>query len=96
MTRFQVLFRRVAKALLRRGLSFVNRHPQSRRYLLALINRLGLYGFARTLYARFRSDICFGGRRNVLPADIADLTPRARQIHADLKAAIERRQKENS
>jgi FkbM family methyltransferase len=28
--------------------------------------------------------------------DIAHLTPRARQIHTDLKAAIERRQKENS
>lgn len=87
-----MLFRGAAKTLLRRGLSFIDRRPQPRKYLLAVINRLGLHGIARTLYARF-SGIGFGGPRNAVPADIAHLTPRARQIHADLKAAIAGRQK---
>lgn len=91
MTRSQVFFRRVAKALLRRALSFINRHPQTRTYLLALINRLGLSSIARNLYAQ--SGIGFGGRRNVVPTDIAHLTPRARQIYADLKDAIAQHRK---
>lgn len=91
VTRVQVLFRRIAKALLRRGLSFVDRHPQSRRYLLALLNRLGLYSIARNLYAR--SGMGFWGRGNAVPTDIAHLTPRARQIYADLKDAIAQHRK---
>lgn len=81
---------------MRRAPSFIDRHPQTRRYLLALINRLGLHGIARTLYVRFRCRIGFAGRRSVVREDIAHLTPRARQVYADLKVAIERRQKENS
>lgn len=86
-----LFLKRITKALLRRGLSFVDRHPQSRRYLLALLNRLGLYSIARNLYAR--SGMGFWGRGNAVPTDIAHLTPRAREIYADLKDAIAQHRK---
>lgn len=87
---------RITKALIRRGMFFIDRHPQSRRYLIVLIKNLGLDGIARSLYARYKPVIGYGGERSVISVDITDLTPRAHQIHDDLKAAIERRKKENS
>lgn len=91
-----MLLKRLVKALLRRVLSFINNHPKLRQYVLIIINRLGLYGMACTLYARTAYGEGMRGPHNFIPTDIAHLSPRARQIYADLKAAIDRRQKENN
>lgn len=98
MSAYLILPKRFVKALPRRGLSFIDNHPKLRRYVLAIIRRLGLYPIARAVYARMVAATYRSGTRNpydFIPTDIAHLTPRARQNYADLKAAIERRQKDN-
>ena len=83
----------IAKAVLRRVRTFINTHPKLRRCTLAAITRLGLYEVARTSYAwlteaSYRSNV--RGPHNFVIKDIAHLTPPARRIYADLKAAIEK------
>lgn len=97
MPAFLTLFKRFVRAILRRGLAFIATRPKFRGYVLAITRRLGLYPLARAVYARLVAASYRSGMRDpygFIPIDIAHLTPRARQIYADLKAAIERRQKE--
>lgn len=70
---------------------------QAARYVMA---RPGLRNVAVTVLDRFptvrsRLTRIFVGAAAQGPTDLALLTPRARQIYADLKTAIERRQKDN-
>ncbi len=95
MISFPMSFRRSAKALFRGVLSVINSHPKLRRYALAVIYRLGLYGIARRLYARI-AGTSIRGQYSFIATDHAHLTPRARQIYADLKAAIAQHKKENA
>lgn len=83
------------KGILRRGLSFVNSHPMLRQHTLAIIQRLGLYTIARSLYLRLKGAPCRPGMRGSYGSTPADLSPRARQIYGDLNAAIEHKQREN-
>ena len=82
-----------AKAVLHRVRTFINTHPKLRCWALATITRLGLYDIARTSYAwltaaTYRSGV--RGQHSFVAKDIAQLTPRARRIYADLKAVIEK------
>ncbi len=98
MSGYKTLHSRFAKMALLRGLSFINNHPKLQRHVLAIIRILGLYPLARAVYARMAPASNQADKSNThgfIPTDIAHLPPRARQIYADLKAAIERRQKEN-
>lgn len=98
MSRHKTLHRQFTVTALRRGLSFLKNHPDLRRCILAIIRRLGLYPLTCTIYARMAPASCRPDMRSpygFIPTDIAHLPPRARHIYADLKAAIERRQKEN-
>lgn len=92
MARFMTISKRVAGAILHRGLSFINKHPALQRYILLITRTLGLYPLARTIHARLTTSI--RTPYGFTPKDIAHLSPRARQIYFDLKAAIERHQKE--
>ncbi len=96
LSKFLMVPKRFTKGLLRRGLSFIKRQPKLRRYVLAIINKLGLYGIARTLYARVVYGTDIRGTHNFIPTDLPHLTPRARQIYANLKAAIKTRNKEDN
>lgn len=82
------------KVLLQHAALYIRRRPRLKNAVLR-----GLYRFPGLKSRLFRvvSGINTSPvpRENV-PTDIAHLSPRARQIHTDLKAAIERRQKENS
>lgn len=81
---------------LRGGLSFINTHPKLQRYFLAIIRMVGLHPLARAIYARMIPASSQANKNTLygfIPTDIAQLSPHARQIYADLKAAIERRQK---
>lgn len=88
--------KRIIKALLRRVLSFINSQPRLRRYVLAIINRLGLYDIACRLHARLSAALCRSGPYSFIPTDAADLGPHALHIYSDLKTAIERGQKEKA
>lgn len=89
-------FRRFAKVVASRGLSFINAHPKLQRYISAIIRRLGLRPLARAISIRVQLDP--GPRQypyGFIPTDIAHLSPRARQIYADLTAVIKLHEKDN-
>jgi len=94
-----VIFKRILKALLRRGFLFINSHFKLRQCGVAVIQVLGLNTFARAFYWRLN---CVADKSSTrrqygyIPTDVAHLTPRARKIYADLKDTIGRRQKENA
>ena len=74
-----------AKALMRRGISFVASHPRIKRFVAETSRKLGLATFSCQSGV---NDICA-----FTPTDIADLSPRERQIYFDLNAAIKRHRK---
>lgn len=92
------LLKRFASVTLHRSRSFINKHPRLQRTILAIIRKLGLYSLARVVYTRMavtsgQSETI--GPYGFIPTEFAHLPPRARQVYSDLKAAMERRQKEN-
>ncbi len=88
---------RFVKTGLRVGLDFVEGHPQFRLYVTTAVHKLGLDGAAHSVYMRLNPNFYspLMGLNNFIPKDARHLSPRARQIYADLKAAIEHHQKEN-
>lgn len=98
MSRHKPLHRQFARGALRRGQAFLKHHPRLQRYVLEIIRRLGLYSLMRDIYVRATHDSSrsnTGNPHGFIPTDIAHLSPRARQIYSDLKAAVERHRKEN-
>ena len=82
-----------AKVFLQHAALYVGRRPRLKNAALKALNRLPrLKSRLFQIAAGIKTQ---PAQPQNMPADIAHLTPRARQIHADLKAAIERRQKEN-
>ncbi len=93
---FRTLFTHIPGAIFRRRLFRFLNHPALRRRGPALLRRLGLYPFARTLYWRFFSaDGRTGGRSpfDSFSTDASTLTPRTRQVLAALKAATDHARK---
>ena len=87
-------FKPQIKVLLQHAALYLRRRPWLKNSALRV-----LYRFPRLKSRLFRVVAGINTPpvpRESVPTDIAHLSPRARQIHADLKAAIERRQKENS
>ena len=80
---------------------FFRKRPGFRLRCVALIKRFGLYDTLRSFYSRCSGHQDHENSPNVMGqgavnnSSVDQLTPRARQIYADLQAAIERRQKEN-
>lgn len=88
----------LTKRILRRGVAFIAAHPVLRQHTLTVVRKLGLHSVARKVYTKLAAaihNLNASSSQAITPTIIAHLTPRARQIHADLKAAIERRQKGN-
>ena len=82
-----------AKTLLRHAARYVIARPRLRNAALALLDRLPS---VKSRLSRILSgDATPQVAAAHVPTDLAHLTPRARQIYVDLKAAIEHRQKEN-
>lgn len=81
-----------AKVFLQRAAHFVGRHPRLKNAALKILNRFPRVK-SRLFHVITGIKIQSVRLQNV-PIEVANLSPRARQIHADLKAAIKRRQKE--
>lgn len=79
--------------LLRRIFFLVSRYPKLLRCTVALISRLGLLGFARTLHERVTSHANISDSNLALPTEVAQLGPHARHIYAVLKTEVESRNK---
>jgi hypothetical protein len=81
------------KLLLRHVALYVNRRPRLHNAALGLLNRFP------TLKRRLISPITSAPRPGTVqenvPSELAHLTPRARQIYADLKQAIEEQRGQN-
>ena len=95
--RFKAFVKKIIRSLLSGCAVFLTCHPGFRLRCVALTKRFGIYSSLHSFYF-----LCVGHQypRNALNGAGQDLTidqlsPRARQIYADLKAAIESRQSEN-
>ncbi len=98
MSELNLFRRQLTSAVLRRMKSFFNKHPILLQSVLTVIRKLGLLPLARRVFTNFTLASIQADKSNpygFIPTDIAQLSPHARQIYVDLKAAIERRQKEN-
>ncbi len=89
--------KRFVKAGLLVGLNFVKDRPQFLLYVTVVVRKLGLDGVASSIYSRLTigANSRAMGFNHFFPKDARHLSPSARQIYADLKAAIEHRRKEN-
>lgn len=91
-----LLLPKISRAALRRGIGFVNASPARKKYLAAIVRKLGLYNAARGLYTKLIS-VAYrpqaAGSYRVVHTRVAPLTPRAREIYVRLNAAIERNQR---
>lgn len=87
---------RFVKAVARKAVIFISRHPLLKSGMLLVIRRVGLHAVVRTVYARLvvaasGADKSLG---SPFPLECSNLSPHARQIYAELKSAIKRSQKE--
>lgn len=80
------------KRLLRSMAFRVARYPWIKYFLLKAINRFPRIK-ARLYRIALGGQLPYTSRVMNIPTELAHLTPRARQIHADLKAAIAQRKK---
>jgi len=88
-------FHLIVKYILRQGMSFIQSHPKIGQFVVDIIQRLGLFTVVRDLYSRLKGT---PNRSRKIRSGVVvstDLSPRARQIYADLKVAIKHRQGEN-
>ena len=88
--------KRYAARLACRGASFINDHPSSKRFVLAIAHKLGLTITMRNIYARLDVSSCESGIEisdGFMPTDTTHLSARARQLYCELKVAIERHRK---
>ena len=95
-SRTKALIKKIARPIVRLCITFVTTHPALKNRIVTLANRLGFYQLLRSVYWRL------SGRGHLLrppaghshlpnqPNELPQLTPRARKIYADLKAAIEK------
>lgn len=85
------LLKQQIKVLLQHAAIFIRRRPWLKRAAIAILNHFpGLK--SRLVYVATGTMVI--AQPPGVSADLAHLTPRARQIHADLKTSIEQRQKE--
>ncbi len=80
MSVFLLQAKRFVRVLLLPFWPFIRSHTRLRRYVLAIARRLGF---------------CATGAKTVSVMTVADLNSRSRRIYTDLKAALEKRNKEN-
>ena len=88
--------KKIARPIVRLCITFVVAHPAVKNRIVTLAHRFGFYQLLRSVYWRL------SGRGHLLrppaghshlpnqPNELPQLTPRARKIYADLKAAIEK------
>ena len=87
----QILIKNLSKVLIRVW-AFACASQRIRRYVLAILSILGLYDVARLFYWRLDTIVCRSDGRGIGVKDKTHLTPGARRIYADLKAAIPKNQ----
>ena len=97
-SRTKALIKKIARPIVRLCITFVTTHPALKNRIVTLANRLGFYQLLRSVYWRL------SGRGHFLriastrlymseqPGELTQLTPRAREIYADLKVAIKNEQ----
>ena len=87
-------FKRLVKYALRPGVNFINARPKLILFATAVSGRIGLEGVTRSLCSRLMIR-AYGppNLNNLIPKDAKSLSPRARMIYTDIKAAIEHRKR---
>ena len=80
LMRIMTLIKKVARPFLRNTIVFIDSQRSFRSILIIIVRKLRIYGYLKTLYER----IIIGSA----PIEVRHLTPNARRIYADLKAAM--------
>jgi|GEM_PF-3453983 len=97
-SRIKALFKKIARPFIRRCIIFIKARPSLRSKTIVLAHRLGMYHSIRTVYDRIlgHGPITRGfpssAKTPTLSVELSQLTPRAREIFAELKAAIKNQQ----
>ncbi|MCT0203030.1 FkbM family methyltransferase [Synechococcus sp. CS-602] len=87
--RVQVKVKEVSKRMLFRAIRVVNNHPRLKRAVITSASRLGAANKLGELYFAWQvHPVGFQHFLPKAPEDLNQLSPRARQIYADLKGAI--------
>ena len=91
------------RALVKKTLRKLNQklldHPHLRQRLIDWSHRLGLYPRLKSMYSKVMSVPLRGSvqlQHGTIPTELGHLTPRARQIYAELKRVVARHQKEQN
>jgi len=82
------------RLILQHAALYIGRRPRLKRFVLALLNRLPRLK-SRLMRVALITGTATGPMSQKTPTELSHLSPRARQIYADLKAAIEKNKQEN-
>ena len=89
----------LVKAILGHALSFINNNPKFRRYVLVIVNHLGLQNAARAFYVFMVNSANKSNASRMtsfVPKDIEQLSPQASNVYVNLKSAIQSQKKEKT
>ena len=86
-------FKALVKKIARKAIQFASSRPWLKRWGITLAHKLGLYSRLQQLHwsTNHNAVNASSALSSNVPSELSQLTPRARQIHADLKAAIAQR-----
>ncbi len=89
VVRLKMLAKKIIRPIARRGVAFLSARPELRLRCVTWAKRFGLYESFRAFYSWVASPSMLG-QSIVSDLTLTQLTPHARHIYADLKAAIEK------
>ncbi len=89
VVRLKMLAKKIIRPIARRGVAFLSARPELRLRCVTWAKRFGLYEPFRAFYSWVASPSMLG-QSIVSDLTLTQLTPHARHIYADLKAAIEK------
>jgi len=99
-SRIKALVKKITCPFIRRAIAFIASRPELRFRLVRLVRRLGLYGFLKPTYLHIsRSDQpvppSSTQASEAIPDKLQSLPSTALRIYAELKTAVEQREKES-
>jgi hypothetical protein len=86
----KALAKKLGKSMAQQVFSYISARPGLRYRCINAASKLGLYEPLRLMYRKFRGHRFAGHHHSPAAKSLAHMTPRARRIYADLKAAIEK------
>ena len=94
VSRLKAFMKKAIRLIARRGIAFINARPRLRLQLISLVKKLGLHEKLRSIFRRQTQQLQLHGIPNIpdtpVPISAQNLTPDARRIYTEIKAAMEK------